>query len=273
MYSNFISQLREQNALDKIGEVLAEVPRVRADLGYPPLVTPTSQIVGIQAVLNVLNGERYKKVTKEVKDYLQGYYGRPPGEVNEEVRKMVIGDSEVISGRPGDHIAPELEKLKDEAHKLGILHREEDLVTYALYPQVAVKFLKGEAKEEALINPITQTATSQPSADIPTEFSVDVDGEVFNVKISPVLGTTVEVEKKAKPREIPKGAVLAPMQGMVLSVKVKVGDKVKEGDVVLVTEAMKMQSDVRSPVSGTVKEILVYNGEIINKDDILMVIE
>ncbi len=273
MYSNFISQLREQNALDKIGEVLAEVPRVRADLGYPPLVTPTSQIVGIQAVLNVLNGERYKKVTKEVKDYLQGYYGRPPGEVNEEVRKMVIGDSEVITGRPGDHIAPELEKLKDEAHKLGILHREEDLVTYALYPQVAVKFLKGEAKEEALINPITQTATSQPSADIPTEFSVDVDGEVFNVKISPVLGTTVEVEKKAKPREIPKGAVLAPMQGMVLTVKVKVGDKVKEGDIVLVTEAMKMQSDVHSPISGTVKELLVYNGEIVNKDDVLMVIE
>ena len=273
MYSNFISQLREQNALDKIGEVLEEVPRVRADLGYPPLVTPTSQIVGIQAVLNVLNGERYKKVTKEVKDYLQGYYGRPPAPVNEEIRKMVVGDAEVITGRPGEHIEPELKKLKDEAHKLGILHKEEDLVTYALYPQVAVKFLKGEAKEEALAAPMPAATASQPVIDIPTEFSVDVDGELFNVKISPVLGTTVEVEKKARPKEIPKGAVLAPMQGMVLTVKVKVGDKVKEGDVVLVTEAMKMQSDVHSPVSGTVKEILAYNGEIVNKDDVLMVIE
>jgi len=273
MYSNFISQLREQNALDKIGAVLEEVPRVRADLGYPPLVTPTSQIVGIQAVLNVLNGERYKKVTKEVKDYLMGYYGRPPGEVNEEIRKMVIGDATVITGRPGEHIAPEMKKLKDEAHKLGILHKEEDLVTYALYPQVAVKFLKGEAKEEVLAAPMPAATASQPVIDIPTEFSVDVDGEMFNVKISPVLGTTVEVEKKVKSKDIPKGAVLAPMQGMILTVKVKVGDKVKEGDVVLVTEAMKMQSDVHSPISGTVKEILAYNGEIVNKDDVLMVIE
>lgn len=273
MYSNFISQLREQNALDKIGEVLEEVPRVRADLGYPPLVTPTSQIVGIQAVLNVLNGERYKKVTKEVKDYLLGYYGRPPGEINDEVRKMVVGDAPIIDGRPGEHIDPELKKLKDEAHKLGILHKEEDLVTYALYPQVAVKFLKGEAKEEALAAPMPSATASQPVIDIPTEFSVDVDGEVFNVKINPVLGTTVDVEKKVKAKDIPKGAVLAPMQGMVLTVKVKVGDKVKEGDVVLVTEAMKMQNDVHSPINGSVKEILAYNGEIVNKDDVLMVIE
>jgi pyruvate carboxylase subunit B len=273
MYSNFISQLREQNALDKIGAVLEEVPRVRADLGYPPLVTPTSQIVGIQAVLNVLNGERYKKVTKEVKDYLMGYYGRPPGQVNEEIRKMVVGDATVITSRPGEHIEPELKKLKDEAHKLGILHKEEDLITYALYPQVAVKFLKGEAKEEVLAAPMPAATAGQPVVDIPTEFSVDVDGEVFNVKISPVLGTTVEVEKKIKSKDIPKGAVLAPMQGMILTVKVKVGDKVKEGDVVLVTEAMKMQSDVHSPISGTVKEISAYNGEIVNKDDVLMVIE
>jgi pyruvate carboxylase subunit B len=273
MYSNFISQLREQNALDKIGEVLEEVPRVRADLGYPPLVTPTSQIVGIQAVLNVLNGERYKKVTKEVKDYLMGYYGRPPGQVNEEIRKMVIGDATIITGRPGEHIEPELKKLKDEAHKLGILHKEEDLITYALYPQVALKFLKGEAKEEALAAPMPAATANQPVMDIPTEFSVDVDGEVFNVKINPVLGTTVEVEKKVKPKDVPKGAVLAPMQGMILTVKVKVGDKVKEGDVVLVTEAMKMQSDVHSPIGGTVKEIHAYNGEIVNKDDVLMVIE
>jgi pyruvate carboxylase subunit B len=273
MYSNLISQLREQNALDKIGAVLDEIPKVRADLGYPPLVTPTSQIVGIQAVLNVLNGERYKKVTKEVKDYFLGYYGRPPGELNEEVRRIVAGDTKIITDRPGEHIEPELAKFKDEAHKLGILHKEEDLVTYALYPQVALKFLKGEAKEEALPDPLQASAPSQAGANMPTEFSVDVDGEVFNIKITPVLGQTVETGKKAKPREIPKGAVLSPMQGMVLTVKVKVGEKVKEGDTVVVTEAMKMQSDVHSPYTGKVKEIFAFNGEIVNKDDVLMVIE
>jgi len=273
MYSNLISQLREQNALDKLGAVLEEIPRVRADLGYPPLVTPTSQIVGIQAVLNVLNGERYKKVTKEVKDYLQGFYGRPPGDLNEEVRKSVIGDSPSITGRPGEHLEPELKKMKDESHKLGILHKEEDLITYALYPQVAVKFLRGELKEEVIANPAPAAASNQPSVEMPTAFSVDVDGEVFNVKITPVLGDTMSVEKASKPKEIPKGAVLAPMQGMILTVKVKVGDKVKEGDTVVVTEAMKMQNDVHSPFSGTVKQIFAFNGEIVNKDDVLMVID
>ncbi len=106
--------------------------------------------MGTQAVLNVLSGGRYKKVTKEVKDYLLGYYGRPPGEVNEEVRKLVIGSEKPIDGRPADLLAPELEKMRDDGHKLGILHKEEDLMTYALYPQVAVKFLRGELKEEAL---------------------------------------------------------------------------------------------------------------------------
>jgi len=163
--------------------------------------------------------------------------------------------------------------MKDEARKLGILHKEEDLVTYALYPQVAVKFLRGEAKEEIIAGPIPAAAPSQPGDDAPTAFSVDVDGEIFNVKITPVMGQTIEVEKKGKPKEIPNGAVLSPMQGMVLTVKVKVGDKVKEGDTVVVTEAMKMQSDVHSPFTGTVKEIFAFNGEIVNKDDVLMVID
>ncbi|MBN1376600.1 MAG: pyruvate/oxaloacetate carboxyltransferase [Dehalococcoidia bacterium] len=272
MLSNLVSQLREQNALDKIGDVFEEVPRVRADLGYPPLVTPTSQIVGIQAVLNVLSGERYKKVTKEVKDYFMGLYGRPPGVLNEEIRKIIVGDNDIIAGRPGEHIAPELTKLKDEAKKLGILHKEEDLITYALYPQVAVKFLRGEAKEEIIAGPAPESAPSQHVPDVPATFSVDVDGEIFNIKITPVLGQTIDIEKKSKPKQIPDGAVLAPMQGMVLTVKVKVGDKVKEGDIVVVTEAMKMQSDVHSPFTGTVKEIFAFNGEIVNKDDVLMVI-
>ena len=139
MLSNLISQLKQANAEDKYYEVLAEVPRVRKDFGYPPLVTPTSQIVGSQAVLNVLSGERYKVFTKESKGLLRGEYGRLPGEVNEEVRKKAIGDAEVITCRPADLLEPELEKYRAEAGDLAKC--DEDVLSYALFPQVATKFL------------------------------------------------------------------------------------------------------------------------------------
>ncbi len=274
MLSNLVSQLREQNALDKYSQVLEEVPRVRADLGYPPLVTPTSQIVGIQAVLNVLSGARYKQVTQEVRNYLLGQYGQPPGEINEEVRKLVIGEEKPIDVRPADLLKPELPKLKKEGQKLGIIHREEDLLTYALYPQVAVKFLRGEIKEEAMPSPTEAAAKAIPTLDLPMEFSVDVDGEVFNVRVTSVLGKTVEVEKEKakKPKELPAGAITSPMQGMILAIKVKVGDRVKQGDTLLIIEAMKMQNQVVSSHSGTVKEILTYQGEVVNTGDVLIVV-
>jgi pyruvate carboxylase subunit B len=271
MLSNLVSQLREQNSLDRINEVLEEIPRVRKDLGYPPLVTPTSQIVGIQAVLNVLAGARYKQVTQEVKAYLLGQYGRPPGSIDEEVRKMITGEEKPIVVRPADALAPELEKLKAEAHRLGILHREEDLLTYALYPQVAVKFLRGETKEEAM--PGAQTAAAPSGApDLPVEFAVDVDGEIFNVKVGAVIGKTVQVEKPGRPREIEKGSITAPMQGMILALKVKAGDRVEKGDVVATIEAMKMQNDIRSPHSGVARDILVHESEIVNAGDVIIVI-
>jgi len=273
MLSNLVSQLREQNALDKFGKALEEVPKVRADLGYPPLVTPTSQIVGIQAVLNVLSGTRYKQVTQEVKNYLLGQYGQPPGEVNEEIRKQVIGEEKAITVRPADLIKPELEKLKEEGHKLGIIHSDEDVVTYALYPQVAIKFLRGEIKEEKLLSAADAAAKPSSTApDLPMEFAVDVDGEVFNVKIASVLGKTFDVEKSKKTKEIPAGAVVSSMQGMILAVKVKVGDEVKEGDVLMTIEAMKMQNNVVAPHGGVVKEILTFQGEVVNSGDILMVV-
>ena len=153
MLSNLHSQLKEQGALDKYQEVLEETPRVREDLGYPPLVTPTSQIVGIQAVMNVLAGERYSRIGKEVKDYCLGYYGRPPGPINAKLLKKIIGDEKPITVRPADLLKPELEDKKKEAQKLGILREgseEEDLVTYTLFPQVAVKFLKGETAAEQI---------------------------------------------------------------------------------------------------------------------------
>jgi len=151
MLSNLHSQLKEQKALDKYRAVLEETPRVRKDLGYPPLVTPTSQIVGIQAVINVLTGKRYERVTQEVKDYCLGYYGRPPGSIDEALRKKIIGDAKPIDCRPADLLKPELETRRNEAKELGLLrpgHEDEDLITYALYPKVAPKFLKGEAEEE-----------------------------------------------------------------------------------------------------------------------------
>ena len=140
MLSNLLSQLKQANAEDKFYEVLAEIPNVRKDFGYPPLVTPTSQIVGTQAVLNVLSGERYKMITKESKGLLRGEYGQVPGEVNEEVRKKAIGDEEVITCCPADLLEPELEKYKAEAGDLA--KSEEDVLSYALFPQVAEKFLK-----------------------------------------------------------------------------------------------------------------------------------
>ncbi|MEM4729757.1 MAG: pyruvate/oxaloacetate carboxyltransferase [Thermoplasmata archaeon] len=149
MLSNLISQLKEQNAMDKFAEVLRETPRVRAELGYPPLVTPTSQLVGTQAVFNVLCGERYRVVSNEVKDYLKGRYGRTPAPVDERIRKKVIGDEEPIAGRPADLLPPEWPAVVEEGRKLGVTD-EEELLMLALFPSVAKSFLRGELKEEPL---------------------------------------------------------------------------------------------------------------------------
>ena len=157
MLSNLISQLKQANAEDKYYEVLAEIPRVREDFGYPPLVTPTSQIVGTQAVLNVLSGERYKMVTKESKGLVRGEYGKVPGKVNEEVRKKAIGDDEVITCRPADLIEPELEKYKEESK--GLARSEEDVLSYALFPQVATKFF------EARNNPVKSEEKAEEKND------------------------------------------------------------------------------------------------------------
>ena len=150
MLSNLLSQLKEQNKADKYQEVLQEIPRVRKDLGYPPLVTPTSQIVGTQAVLNVILGKRYLQVSKEVKEYCLGYYGRTPAPIDAEIRKKIIGKRAPIEGRPADQIKPQLADLRKEAEPMGILRKEEDLITYALYPHTAPKFLQGELTEESL---------------------------------------------------------------------------------------------------------------------------
>ncbi len=156
MLSNLLSQLKQANAEDKYYDALAEVPRVRKDFGYPPLVTPTSQIVGTQAVLNVLSGERYKMVPKESKGLLRGEYGRLPAEVNEDVRKKAIGDEEVITCRPADLLEPELEKYAAEMKEKGIGKTEEDVLSYALFPQVAEKFFKVRDAEDTVRNLVVE---------------------------------------------------------------------------------------------------------------------
>lgn len=273
MLSNFVSQLKGQNALDRYEDVLKEVPRVREDLGYPPLVTPTSQIVGIQAVMNVLGGERYKNVTKEVKEYIKGFYGRPPAPINEEIAHKIVGDEERITVRPADLLEPELEKYRKEAKEKGIVKKEEDVLTYALYPAVALKFLKGEAEEEPLKPPEEPSNEESEPTGLPTEYSVDVDGEVFDVKITPVGYMEIEASSNKVPRTNVEGAVNTTMQGMILKLKVKPGDQVNEGDVVAVLEAMKMENDVHAPHSGTVNQVYIDEGDTVDAGDVLMVIK
>ena len=273
MLSNFVSQLKVQNALDRYEDVLEEVPRVRKDLGYPPLVTPTSQIVGIQAVMNILSGERYKSVTKEVKDYLKGLYGKPPAPVDEDIRKKIIGDEKPITVRPADLLKPQLEKCKEEGEKLGIIKKEEDILTYALYPAVAPKFLRGDCEEEPLAPP-AEAGTCEAPSGIPTEYAVDVDGEIFNVKVKPVGYMEIEsTEGTQGPTGPVEGGITSTMQGMILKLKVDKGDKVNEGDVVAVLEAMKMENDIHATSSGTVEEIFIKEGDTVNAGDTLIVIK
>ncbi|WP_129596968.1 sodium-extruding oxaloacetate decarboxylase subunit alpha [Methanohalophilus profundi] len=277
MLSNLVSQLKEQNALDRYDDVLEEMPKVRAELGYPPLVTPTSQIVGSQAVLNVLMGERYKVIPKEVKDYVRGLYGRSPSPISDDIVTMIIGEEDPIDVRPADLLEPEYDKRKKEAEEMGLVKKEEDILTYILYPSIAPKFLRGEAREEKLA-PAKQTASPPlPQVSIPTRFKVEVDNEVFDVHVEPMDGSVVAVEesspKASSVSASSPGAVTCHMQGMVLSVDVNIGDNVEEGDKIGVIEAMKMENAINSPHGGVVKEILVAEGDSVTTDDVIMIIE
>jgi pyruvate carboxylase subunit B len=271
MLSNLVSQLKEQNALDKYEAVLAEMPRVREELGYPPLVTPTSQIVGTQAVLNVLMGERYKVIPKEVKDYVRGLYGRSPSPLRPEIIGQIIGDEEPINCRPADLLKPEYNTKKKEAENMGIVKSEEDILTYILYPAIAPKFLKGEVEEESLTM-VTHATAVQHEYTIPNHFKVEVDEDVYIVKVEPLdSGVSIsELSPKKSIAQSVEGAVRSSMQGMVLSIKVKVEDVVTEGDTIAVIEAMKMENSIHAPHSGIVKEIFVSEGDTVSPDDIIL---
>ncbi len=292
MLSNLASQLRSQNAMDRYDEVLAEVPRVRADMGYPPLVTPSSQVVGTQAVLNVLQGERYKVLTEHSKNYLLGKYGKAPGEVRKDLVERVKTETgqQPITQRPADFIDPEFEKDKKELReKLGREPKsDEDVVTFALFPEVALEFLdirdgfkkpeppKPKAKEPAKAAPAAVPAAAAGSS----SFRVTVDGRSYEVSVEDMSGgspqiTSVRPEQpKAEPKPAPPDGktVKAPLAGDVLRLLKNEGDGVKSGEEILILEAMKMETKVVSPLDGRIAQFLVQPGDKVQNGDPLVVI-
>jgi len=269
MLSNLISQLKEQDAMDRYDDVLQEMPKVREDLGYPPLVTPTSQIVGTQSVLNVLMGERYKVIPREVRDYVYGIYGRPPAPIAEWLLSTVLGDDLAVTCRPADLLDSELEMRTKEAEELGIIKKEEDILTYALYPQIAPKFLRGEAEEEKLM-PASVAGDVSSHAGIFNRFRVVVDGEAFQVEVEPTGEMAAIIEENKPGSADVEGGITSNMHGMILGLKVTKGDAVEKGDVVAVIEAMKMENNLHAPHSGMVREIFVSEGDAVGTGDVIM---
>lgn len=273
MITNLVSQLQEQDALHRLDDVIREIPEVRHDLGYPPLVTPTSQIVGSQAVFNVLiGGERYKNVTKEVRDYVKGLYGHPPGTIPDYIRRLIIGDEEVITHRPADLLEPMYEKMKKEAEDAGLIRKDEDVLTYILYPTIAPSFLRGEREAERIPSPSSKKSTG---FEMPESMQVEVDGETFTVRILAMGDQTGPEKSKASgpPKDERPGGVRSNMQGMVLEIRVGRGDEVKAGQTLLVLEAMKMENPITSPQDGVVSDIFVDTGDTVLSGDVLMVIK
>ncbi|MEW6769783.1 MAG: acetyl-CoA carboxylase biotin carboxyl carrier protein [Bacillota bacterium] len=298
MISNLVTQLQEQRAIHRLQDVLNEIPRVRAELGYPPLVTPTSQIVGTQAVLNVLTGERYKFIPEEVRRYVQGFYGRPPGPIDPEIQKKVLNGREPITCRPADLLEPVLEKLREEIKDLAT--SEEDVLSYALFPQVARRFLEARKKGEikALAQSQEEKKAASPAKEAKgvnikeirellklleesdvTEFSLETAGTKLTirkgsghsvredaVKETPLPAPAAKAEKEAVPAE-DLVTVQAPMVGTFYRAPapdappyVQVGDVVEVGQVLCIIEAMKLMNEIQAEVTGEIVEILVENG-------------
>ncbi|MCA9471919.1 MAG: sodium-extruding oxaloacetate decarboxylase subunit alpha [Nitrospirales bacterium] len=311
MLSNLAAQLAEQNALDKMKEVLAEIPRVRKDMGYPPLVTPSSQIVGTQATLNVLTGERYKVITNETKNYFRGLYGKPPGSLNSDIRKQSLEGEQPVKGRPADSLDPELLDAQEELKEKET--SDEDIISYAMLPSVALQFFdereRGELKPE-LLEPRGEggpfVATDLHLA--PVEFKVTVHGESYHIRVSgagrtvdgikpyyikvddkleevyleplqevlaggPETAVAHETKSAGRPKPSQPGDVTTPMPGRVVKVFVSEGDTVESGDPLLVVEAMKMENRIQAPIAGSVSAIHVQEGDEVNPDETLIQLE
>ncbi|OLF78803.1 oxaloacetate decarboxylase [Alteromonas sp. W12] len=305
MLTNMESQLKEQGAEDKFEEVLKEIPRVREDLGFIPLVTPTSQIVGTQSVLNVLTGERYKSITKETAGVLKGEYGATAAPVNKELQARVLDGAEPVTCRPADNIAPELDTLSKELDELAEKKqlslsddKIDDVLTYALFPQIGLKFIENRGNPDAFEPAPSAQESQSSSAPKPAEaksssqgatasetYDVNVDGRVYRVEVAP-SGTLTSVTpasgsqtqaqpqtKSAAPSDSNSSqSIDAPLAGNVFKVLVRNGDSVSEGDVVMILEAMKMETEIRSAYTGTVTDITVSEGDAVTSGQPLILL-
>ncbi|WP_300270925.1 sodium-extruding oxaloacetate decarboxylase subunit alpha [Halomonas sp.] len=298
MLTNMENQLKEQGAGDKLDDVLAEIPRVREDLGFIPLVTPTSQIVGTQAVMNVMMGERYKSISKEVQALLKGEYGAAPAELNQELQARVLEGGKPITCRPADNLSPEMDRLaaelKEKAKADGIRLAEgereiDDVLTYALFPQIGLKFLNNrdnpDAFEPAPQAPDAQASQPPAKAEVkgaaaapsgPETYTVKVNGKAYVVEVAEggeIGDVTAQGEAQAASAPVPASsgeAITAPLAGNIFKVNVREGDSVAEGDVVIILEAMKMETEVRAASAGTVSAVKVGEGDSVAVGDVLI---
>ncbi|MDD2167933.1 sodium-extruding oxaloacetate decarboxylase subunit alpha [Glaesserella parasuis] len=296
MLTNLESQLKQQNAADKLDLVLKEIPEVRKDLGYIPLVTPTSQIVGTQAVMNVLMGGRYKNIAKETAGILKGEYGRTPAPVNAELQARVLEGGEPITDRPADHLAPEMDKLlaevKQQAVEKGIILTKDeidDALIVALFPQIGWKFLENRGNPAAFepaptieaTKPATESKVEKPVSSVGSAvYTVELEGKAFVVKVSeggdisniaPVTAPTPVANLAPQATASGSGEpVNAPMAGNIIKVVVAEGQQVAEGDVLLILEAMKMETQICAAKAGTVQGIKVKSGDVVGVGDTLM---
>lgn len=279
MISNLSNQLKEQGALARMDDVLAEIPRVRKDLGYPPLVTPTSQIVGTQAVLNVLTGERYKSVTTEVKHYLQGRYGKAPAPVDPKVRKQAIGDSETISVRPADLLEHELERLRGEIDTLA--KSEEDVLTYAMFPDLARTFLQERAAGTLKAEPLlTRDTPASPSARVAAnEFNVTLHGETYHIKVT----GTGQAGQERRPFYVSvdgvnEEVIVETLNEIEVSTENGNGGAKKAGTKNTGNEKNARprpthQGHITTAMPGTIVDVMVEAGQKVNAGDAVLVIE
>jgi pyruvate carboxylase subunit B len=295
MLEDIYHQLGAHKAGVRISEVMEEANRVRRDLGYPPLVAPIRQLIATQAVYNVIGGDRYATVTQELKDYLQGLYGTPPVPADHELRRLVLGREEPITIRPADLLEPQVEIARQQVRKLGYEASDDNVLVHLMFPNLAQEYLSGPpqksrdapepepvAASSAPPPPIADPEPSEPpAAAVSTaEFEVEVEGEVFKVRVTgagmtvtPSAGVAPAASSTAAPApRSGEGTVIAPMQGLIVKMPVKVGDNVKLGDVVAVLEAMKMQNDIVTTVAGRVSDVYVKEGEVVSPGQALLAV-
>jgi len=276
--------LEERGALDRYDRLLQELVRVRAEMGYPPMAAPINRIAATQALANTLSDRRYEVIEQPFRDYVKGLYGAPPGDIDRAVKVRALGSSEPITMRPADLLEPVLDTARREMRRQGLpADGMDQVLLYVLFPDAAPSILRPEMKPvEPVTVPTTATrsAEAEPAATPASaateasdarEFTVEVDGEAYHVRVRGVGGGPAPAAASAPSRPISgDGVVQAPMQGMVVKVKVAPGDTVKLGDVVVILEAMKMQNDIPATASGTVREVFVKAGTIVAANDALL---